>query len=294
VYAAEGRIDKALDAFERSVDAGFADVGTVNIKGFDPLRSEPRFIAAVARMEASAQSAQRAQAPNGYVSRTAPMRSRGTYIVMLPPDYDTSRRQYPLCILLHGGGGNEREHGRAADLLGRDGVIYVAVRAPFANGPTSFLAWPPEAYPPESPVWGALRNDYVDWISDVIKAVRKEFRVRSRSTFIEGYSEGGQFATLTALLHPDMVNGYLVESGSAVPDKWFTSERLARMKRHGVTVWRSGFSMVYPTCRFPRMSPLTSRSACNWRESSSHFIRWKARTASAVKSSSLDSSGSAR
>jgi predicted esterase len=138
---------------------------------------------------------------------------------------------------LHGGGGNEREHGRVADLLGRDGVIYVAVRAPFANSRTSFLAWPPDEYPAGSPVWDALRTDYSDWIADVIKAVRKEFRVRSRSTFIEGYSEGGEFATLTALLHPDMVNGYFTQSGAPIPVEWFTSERLARMKHHGVTAW---------------------------------------------------------
>ena len=69
------------------------------------------------------------------------------------------------------------------------------------------------------------------------RAVQKEFRVRPGKIFIYGHSQGGQFATLTALLHPDLIGGYLSQAGSAVPEKWFAANRLTRMKKLGVTVW---------------------------------------------------------
>jgi len=239
VYSKGGNKEKALDAFERSVDAGFADAGLpAKDKDLDAIRVEPRFISAVARIT----DQRKAKGPAGYIPRTAPMRSEGSYIVMLPPDYETSKRDYPLCLILQGSGSTELSHGMLSDKLGREGVIYAAIRAPYpsipviaSSGQPGYTAWPPDEGPPS--MEDTARIDYVNWILDVTQAVRKEFRVRSGKIFVYGHSQGGQFATLTALLHPELVGGYLAQAGSAVPGKWFTASRLGQMKKLGVSVW---------------------------------------------------------
>ena len=75
-----------------------------------------------------------------------------------PPDYDSSNRRYPIFVILHGNGSNETSRGQLADDFGREGVIYVAVRAPYPSGGSAgrgqpgYTAWPPETFDPISEV----------------------------------------------------------------------------------------------------------------------------------------------
>jgi len=236
-YAMTRNKAKALDAFERAVSTGLLDSEMVRRDpNLESIRSEPRFKTTLDRLVEN----YKRSVPGNFIARMAPMRTLGTYVVMLPPDYETSNKSYPLCIILHGNGSNELEHGRVADAFGRDGVIYAAVRAPFAalnivvgTRKPAYTAWPAEAGRNFEPA----RTAYVEWIFDVAEYVRREFRVRPGKVFLWGHSQGGQFAKMSALLHPSRVASYFSLAGSAVPADMFTEDRFAAMKKEGVDVW---------------------------------------------------------
>ena len=243
-YAVTGDKERALDAFERSVDAGLRDSEwPQRHTEFDSIRSAPRFEAALARIA----KLLKAEVPEGYIRRFAPMRSLGSYVVMLPPDYETSGRDYPLCIILHGSGSTELNHGQMSDRWGRRaGIIYVAVRAPHphigvieSTGKPGFTAWPPDEIEDfdNSPLGFSVRVNYVEWTFDVVREVEQEFRTREGKVYAYGHSQGGQFATLSALFHPEKVASYLSFAGSASTKALFTEDRLGRMKQEGVLVW---------------------------------------------------------
>lgn len=242
-YAVTGDKARAIDMFERSVDAGLRDYETPQRqKEFDSIRSDPRFLAALLRMEELLKEV----IPEGFIRRFAPMRSMGSYIVMLPPDYDTSGSDYPLCVILHGSGSSALAHGKMSDWLGRAGVIYVAVRAPhphlgafLVTGKPGFSAWLPDPIEDEdsAPLRLSVSTQYVEWIFDVVREVEREFRTRKGKVFLYGHSQGGQFATLSALLHPEKVASYLSFAGSFAPEEMVTENRLGRMVEEGVLVW---------------------------------------------------------
>jgi phospholipase/carboxylesterase len=185
------------------------------------------------------------EVPKQFIRHFAPMLSLGTYIVMLPPDYGKSWRRYPLCVVLHGNGSNEFVHGKIADKLGRKGVIYAVVRAPYSSvgviastGQPAYSAIPDEVDHSENdPIRTTLRTNYVEWIITVATDVQQNYRIQGGRFFIYGHSQGGQFATLTALLHPDKIRSYFAFASSAVPESFITEERLQRMKLEQVKVW---------------------------------------------------------
>jgi predicted esterase len=83
----------------------------------------------------------------------------------------------------------------------------------------------------------SVRNDYVDWIFQTIRAVQRDYRTLPGRVFIYGHSQGGFYAMLSALLHPDQVSSIFVQAGSQVPEEYFTRERLSAIKAKGMTVW---------------------------------------------------------
>lgn len=241
IQALSGEKEKALEAWENAVEAGWRD-GPFAEKDDDlaSIREETRFRDGVKKIaERTA-----ASGPKGFIRHYLSMQSRGTYIVMLPPDYETSNRDYPICVILHGSGSVETAHGRLADEFGREGVIYVAPRAPYASpgattssGGQGYTSWPPERLGEDSPLLPAVRSDYVEWIFSVVQAVQNEYRARPGKVFIYGHSQGGGFATLCALTHPDLVASIFVQAGSSVPESYFSKDNLAAMKRSGLTAW---------------------------------------------------------
>ena len=157
----------------------------------------------------------------------------GFYAVFLPPDYGdaaTQTTRYPLVVILHGNASTELLHGALSDDLGRQGVIYVAPRAPYA-APDAFIdehtpgwtAWP--TYPE---VWGQeqapqfpkievqslnVERLYTDWIAAAIADARRRYRVAPERAVVLGHSQGGTFAHRFAVEHPDLVRAYVAIAG---------------------------------------------------------------------------------
>jgi predicted esterase len=178
------------------------------------------------------------------VPRMAPMRTQGSYLVLLPPGYDPART-YPLVVLLHGSGDNEQAFGKVVTLLGREGVIYLALRAPMPAmdsairlGQPSFSAWPFDR-PENAPERTVARRDYVDWIFDAVADARKAYSIEGDRVSLYGFSQGGGMALTAAITRPDLVRTVFSEAGSAVPDALLTPQALQRVKDAGV-VFRLG------------------------------------------------------
>ena len=180
------------------------------------------------------------QLPAYATPRMAPMRTQGSYVVVLPPDYETSNRRYPLVMLLHGSGDSEQLFARVSVAFGREGVIYAAPRAPFPAmnvivqyKQPGFTAWPWDR-PNPSPEAEQARRDYADWIFDVAADVARNYRVQDGKLSMYGFSQGGGMAVTCALLHPERVGQVFSEAGSAPPDSWFTPAALTALKNQRV------------------------------------------------------------
>ena len=157
----------------------------------------------------------------------------GFYAVFLPPDYDASAaedRRYPVCVILHGNGSTELNHGRLADKFGREDWIYIAPRAPHAShrvflemDQPGFSAWP--SYPKAWGPWGSetfprhelahvdLVQNYADWIAKTVADVHQRYRSDGERVVVIGHSEGAAAAVSFAMRHPNHVRGFFAYAG---------------------------------------------------------------------------------
>lgn len=238
-YALSGDKVGAIDAWERAVDAGWADAeharGDADLTS---IKSDPRFEAALKKIEAR----KAMRGPRDHIRRFAEMRTVGTYIVALPPDYATSGKEYPICLILHGSGSSEVNHGALADSFGRAGIIYVAPRAPYPSieviqgGGSGWTAWSPERIDPNDPSYNAVADNYVEWIFNCVRDVQSNYRASKGKIFIYGHSQGAYFANLCALKYPGEIAAYLGHAGRMPAAPFYSTESVARLKEQGMRV----------------------------------------------------------
>lgn len=181
--------------------------------------------------------------PKGYERHYIDMKSLGTYIVMLPPDYEESKKEYPLCVILHGRGSTELGHGRLADQLGREDVIYVAPRYsyPFVDvfikyQQEGWSGYPPFDFSGDDSYYAVVENLSVDWFFTCVADAKKRYRITGDKVFILGHSQGAFFSIACAALHPELVESYFAYA-PYVPDFYISKEILNGLKKHKVKVY---------------------------------------------------------
>ena len=182
-------------------------------------------------------------------------KSVGFYAVYLPPDYDQKdqqQRTYDVCVMLHGRGRTEVDHVALANALGREGMIYVAPRAPFLYarkvlkknvlGWTAIPTFPKEwggkqspSFPKEETVALQYERLYTDWIADCLADARQRYRVKANRVMVVGHSEGAEFAHQFAMDHSDLVRGYVAYAGYFHEAIMATDASAAFLKKAGVT-----------------------------------------------------------
>ncbi len=137
----------------------------------------------------------------------------------------------------------KERHGRMADQVGREGVIYIAVRAPFP--------WYQGVLPPGCMAGMRIRRMRfhwrirleadsegcsVEWVFACVHDAQKNYRAEPGKVFIFGHSQGAEFALNCALVHPEEVSGVFSESGFLPKDGLDTAENLAKLAKSGVPV----------------------------------------------------------
>ncbi len=238
-YALLGRTELAIAAYERAVDAGWHDAAHAKE---DPdlasLQSDARFQTALRRTTESAG----AEGPKEAVRHWVRIVTLGTYLALLPPDYEKSGRAYPLVVILHGAGSSETGHGTLADRLGREGVIWVVPRAPYptfqtarATGRPGWISRPEDADPDAIRPFDPTAM-YVDTILAAVADARKRYRVEGERFHVLGHSMGAYGANILAALHPDLVATYLAYAGG-LPEEVGTKERLHAEAQNHVRAW---------------------------------------------------------
>ncbi len=234
--ALTGKEESALEAFETAVDAGFDDLDHAE-RDMDlaSIRASKRFTAAVAR----GRTKQAADDLPDMVRHTLRTETIGTYIVLLPPDYEETKERYPVVFILHGSGSSETGHGKVAEHLGREGVIYVAPRALFPHpqvfqqlGRPGWTAWPPMDVETRADAPEPMRL-YTDWILRCAGDVAKRYRVAGTRIHAWGHSQGAGTANVLAALHPTRVASYFAYAGY-YPEEYVTDASLAAQKANGI------------------------------------------------------------
>jgi len=128
---------------------------------------------------------------------------RRTYILHIPPQYD-SEKDFPLVLLFHGGGGNAKRALNAYGLLekaDKEGFILVV---PNGTGRLKkrFLTW--------NVGFGfgyAMENniDDIGFVRELIEKLEEELKIDSKRIFATGISNGGILCHFLAANLPDKI-----------------------------------------------------------------------------------------
>ena len=236
-YALKDDKEKALECWEYAVDAGWTNTNhALNDKDLEIIRDEERFKHSLKRCE----EYQNIGGPKKYERNFIKMQSLGTYIAMLPPDYEESEKEYPLCIILHGGGSTETDHGNMADKIGRDDVIYIAPRFSYPHvwvftqkGKEGWTSWPQYDFKGDKTVFPVIDDLNVEWIFSCADNAKERYRVAGDKVFMVGHCLGAYLAHACAAHHPEVVKSYFAYAGNC-PDYCIEEEALNKMIKHDV------------------------------------------------------------
>lgn len=181
----------------------------------------------------------------------------GFYAVYPPPDYDAKDQKataFPLCVILHGRGRTEADHAALVKSLGRDGMIYVAPRAPYLHLRTylkkrriGYTALPPfpeawggkheASFPKEEVEALEVEKLYTEWIAECVQDVRRRYRIQPGRVMVIGHSEGAEFAHQFAMDHPELIRGYVAYAGYFHEDIMATEACAIHLKQHRIVPW---------------------------------------------------------
>lgn len=129
--------------------------------------------------------------------------SERKYAVYLPPDYETSHRNYPVLYLLHGAGDDHTGWIQFGE------VMHIADKAIKEGKATPMIIIMPDAQTGRRGYFNDISGDwrYEDFFFDeLIPFVEKKYRIRGEKRYraVAGLSMGGGGAFMYSLHRPDM------------------------------------------------------------------------------------------
>jgi len=138
------------------------------------------------------------------------------YAVYLPPDYETSLRNYPVLYLLHGGGDDQTGWVQFGE------VLHIADEAINRGNATPMIIVMPDANTGKRGYFNDIKGEwrYEDFFfQELIPFIEKQYRVRSDKQYraVAGLSMGGGGSFMYALHHPEMFSSSCPLSASVGP-----------------------------------------------------------------------------
>ena len=187
-----------------------------------------------------------------------------SYAIYLPPDYETSKRDYPVLYLLHGGGDDQTgwiqfgEVMHITDKAIKEGIATpMVIVMPDAN--TGIRGY-------ENDVTGKWR--YEDFFfQEFLPFIEKTYRIKGEKRYraVAGLSMGGGGSFMYALHHPEMFSSACPLSASTGPLN--LEEAKTRLNRDGKNFADSSISSYYK-----RQSVLSLID--NMPDSNKKAVRW--------------------
>lgn len=138
------------------------------------------------------------------------------YCVYLPPDYEISKRSYPVLYLLHGFSDDETgwiqfgEAGHIADQAIKNGESASCIIVM----PNGKVTWYCNSYDNSDPWEDVFIKNFIPYIEQQYRArPAKEYRA------IAGLSMGGYGALMLSMRYPEMFSSCVAYSSGTIPDK---------------------------------------------------------------------------
>ncbi len=150
------------------------------------------------------------------------------YAIYLPPDYESSKRSYPVLYLLHGGGDDQTGWVQFGE------VLHIADKAINAGKATPMIIVMPDANTGRRGYFNDPRNEwrYEDFFfEELMPFVEKTYRIKGEKRYraVAGLSMGGGGSFMYALHHPELFSSACPLSASTGPlSLEQTEERLKR------------------------------------------------------------------
>jgi len=161
------------------------------------------------------------------------LKSDRKYAVYLPPDYETSKRSYPVLYLLHGSGDDQTGWVQFGE------VLHIADKAIREGYATPMIIVMPDANTGRRGYWNDIQGEwrYEDFFfEELVPYVEKVYRVKNEKRYraIAGLSMGGEGAFTYAMHHPEMFSSACPLSAATGPRS--PEDVKINFRRYGLTV----------------------------------------------------------
>jgi enterochelin esterase-like enzyme len=150
------------------------------------------------------------------------------FAIYLPPDYESSKRSYPVLYLLHGGGDDQTGWVQFGE------VLHIADKAINKGNATPMIIVMPDANAVKRGFFNDPKNEwrYEDFFfEEFMPFVEKTYRIKGEKRYraVAGLSMGGGGSFMYALHHPELFSSACPLSASTGPLSLKETEQ--RLKR---------------------------------------------------------------
>ena len=151
------------------------------------------------------------------------------YAIYLPPDYESSKRSYPVLYLLHGGGDDQTGWVQFGE------VLHIADKAINEGNATPMIIVMPDANAVRRGYFNDPKNEwrYEDFFfEEFMPFVEKTYRIKGEKRYraVAGLSMGGGGSFMYALHHPELFSSACPLSAGTGPLSLEQAEE--RLKRY--------------------------------------------------------------
>jgi phospholipase/carboxylesterase len=220
-------VDRAVAVLGKAADAGWSDsIHTSMDDDLSSLRTRPEYAKILTQIARNARLA-----AGGYMTHTCTQQRMGTYLVVLPDEYDPNR-SYPLIVLLHGHGQSAEEFAGVVPLINPHDYIYAVPQGSYTAAETggkgaSHLRELSDFS--EDPRSVELA---VEWVIAIARDARAHYPIADSSFVIVGFSQGAALAHLVAARHPELVSGYAAHGGYLMPRQFSEAQFKSEAEHH--------------------------------------------------------------